>query len=89
LTAQPDTVLAQVSYARGHPAEYPVSKGDMQTLLIAPWQYIRQGDGEEQLFDLTDSLSARVDLGARPESAPLLERLRRQLDRTLPRQTAR
>jgi hypothetical protein len=88
LTAQPDTVLAQVSYARGHPAEYPVSKGDMQTLLIAPWQYIRQGDGEEQLFDLTDSLSARVDLRGRPESAPLLERLRRQLDRTLP-QTAR
>jgi arylsulfatase A-like enzyme len=80
-----DTLLAQVSHARGHPPDYPVSKGDMQTVLSAPWQYIRGGDGEEHLFNLTDSLSARIDLRDRPESTSLLERLRQHLDRTLPR----
>jgi hypothetical protein len=80
-----DTLLAQVSHARGHPPEYPVSKGDMQSVLAAPWQYIRGGDGEEHLFNLTDSLSARIDLRDRPESTPLLDRLRQHLDRTLPR----
>jgi arylsulfatase A-like enzyme len=83
--APADTLLAQVSYARGHPPDYPVSKGDMQTILAAPYQYVRRGDDEEQLFDLTDSLTARIDLRDRPEAAPALRSLRHRLDRTLRR----
>jgi hypothetical protein len=79
----PDTLIAQVSYASGHPPDYPVSLGDMQSILASPWQYIRRGDGEERLFDLTDSISARVDVAARAEMAPVLDRLRTYLDRAL------
>ncbi|MGH7502344.1 MAG: sulfatase-like hydrolase/transferase [Longimicrobiales bacterium] len=81
--AAPDTLLAQVGHSRGHPPNYPITHGDMQSILVRPYQYIRRGDAQEQLFDLTDSASALVDLAGRPESAPALNRLRGYLTRTL------
>lgn len=84
-SAAPDTLIAQVSYARGHPREYPVSHGDMQSLLAEPYQYIRRGDGAESLYDLTDSVSALADLSTRAEATPMLERFRSFLSRALPR----
>jgi arylsulfatase A-like enzyme len=79
-----DTLISQVSYARGHPPNYPVSQGAMQSILASPYQYIRRGDGEERLFNLTDSVSALVDLAGRPEMTPVIGGLRAHLARTLP-----
>jgi arylsulfatase A-like enzyme len=79
-----DTLLALVSYARGHPPDYPVSLGDMQTVLAEPYQLIRAGDGSERLFDLTDSVSALVDLSSRADAAEVRARLKAYVHRALP-----
>ena len=73
-TAAIDTIAARVSHASGHPPEYPVSLGDMESILASPYQYIRRGDGEEYLFDLSDSASALINLAGRRESALTLRR---------------
>jgi len=53
--ASPDTaghVLSEVSHAPRLPDWFPVSKGDMASLMGTRWHYIRNGDGTEELYDL-------------------------------------
>ncbi len=45
-------VVAQVQYARGLPAWFPVSQGDLGSVVTDTRQYIRTGTRREELFDL-------------------------------------
>ena len=69
-SASADTALAEIPFAPRLPANYPVSAGDMRSIVTERWQLIRDGRGTEDLFDLardaegnaaaTDSAVARV-----------------------------
>jgi len=47
-------VMSEVSKGIRTPPWYPVSKGDMRSLVDGDKRYILGGEGTEQLFDLTD-----------------------------------
>lgn len=76
----PDTLVASVSYASGHPERYPISAGDMNAVLAPPYKYIRGGDGSEELYDLEADPGERADLHGTPALAAVLARLRHYLD---------
>jgi arylsulfatase A-like enzyme len=47
-------VISEVSKGIRTPPQYPVSRGDMRSLVEGGQRYILGGDGREQLFDLSD-----------------------------------
>lgn len=58
--ASSDTLFAEVRHASGLPANFPVSRGDVESALAGDWQLINTGTQEHELFDLaTDSLEMR------------------------------
>ena len=57
-------VLAEVTSGVRMPAWTPVARGDMTSLIAEGSHYIRNGDGVEELYDLTDRAHAH-DLAAR------------------------
>jgi arylsulfatase A-like enzyme len=50
--ASPEPLYAKLSGRSFRPAHYPVSKGDMHSVISGDWHYIRRGDGQIELFDL-------------------------------------
>jgi arylsulfatase A-like enzyme len=77
---RPDTLVAAVSYAPGHPDRYPVSRGDMDAVLIAPYKYIHSGDGSEELYDLTADPGERLNLAGSAAWRSVVARLRAYLE---------
>ena len=74
--ASENLIVSEVKHATGHPDWFPVSKGDMRGLVAAPYRYIRNGDGTEELYDIgADRWEAR-NLVAAPAMTEVLERLR-------------
>lgn len=51
-TSPPQPIVASVSEATGHPAWYPVAKGDMVASMDEPLKYIVSGDDAEEVYDL-------------------------------------
>ena len=75
--------MASVTGSIRKPEWEPASKGDMQSLFDQGRQYIRNGDGSEELYDLGQDPRREENLAEREPAT--LERLRRALDRLLPR----
>ncbi|HEX6132661.1 MAG TPA: sulfatase [Longimicrobiales bacterium] len=73
-TATP--ALSEVTHATGLPEWFPVSRGNMLSLVAEQWHYIRNGDGTEELYDLGADPEERHDVSAAGESAAELTRLR-------------
>jgi arylsulfatase A-like enzyme len=48
-----DTILAEVRYARNLPEWYPVSKGDLRSVLADDRHFIAQADSTTELYDIT------------------------------------
>ena len=71
--------LSDVTHATGLPDWFPVSRGDMVSLVTDRWHYIRNGDGIEELYDLTTDPSERTDLAASAAVADDLARFRAYL----------
>jgi arylsulfatase A-like enzyme len=44
-------LLSELNFAPGLPASFPVSKGDMKSLIMGRYHYIKNGDGSEELYD--------------------------------------
>ena len=76
---EPDTVWASVRYAPGLPPDYPVSQGDMQSLLVGRYHYIRNGDGREELYDIEADPLEQQDLSRTNEVRAMLDQFRTQL----------
>jgi arylsulfatase A-like enzyme len=51
--AGPDTIYAAVEFAPRQPPWYPLARGDMRSVILWPWHYIVNGDGSEELYDLS------------------------------------
>jgi arylsulfatase A-like enzyme len=75
----PSPVLAEVRPAPGMAAHYPAVKGVMHSIEDNGYQYIRDGSGGEELFDLADSAQVS-NLASQTGLGPILARLRATLD---------
>jgi arylsulfatase A-like enzyme len=83
-----EMLFARVSGRTFRPAHYPVSKGDMSSVIADPHQYILRGDGREELYDIGMDPAELNELSGAPELANALSVLRAQiaaLTRTAPR----
>lgn len=76
--APDDTLRSRVSYSWAVPDYYPISKGDMESVLADPYKYILNGDGREELYDLRTDPAESRDLTEAPEAARILPLLRRR-----------
>jgi arylsulfatase A-like enzyme len=71
------------SRQRAEHADYPVAAGQMWSLILDGKQYIRRGDGVEELYRFPADASASDDLAQRPEFNDEVERRRALLDEYL------
>lgn len=76
-------MLAEVSQGIRRPPEYPVSKGDMKSLLVGNYHYIRTGDNSEELYDVERDPFEEHDLTRSPAEHQTVERFRFDLDAIL------
>ncbi len=81
--ADADAVLAEVTVNPRTPGWYPVHKGDMQALVWDGFGYIRNGDGTEELYDISRDPGQRVDLSSSENGASRLPRFRQRLREVL------
>jgi arylsulfatase A-like enzyme len=77
----PAAVFSEVSRAPWGEKWYPATKGDMQSLTDARYQYIRNGDGREELYDLERDAAAKKDIAAVEENRGVIERFAGALKR--------
>jgi arylsulfatase A-like enzyme len=54
----------------------PIARGEMSSVITSRWHYILNGDGREELFDVTMAADQEEDLAASPGHASVLESLR-------------
>ncbi|MGH7541139.1 MAG: sulfatase family protein, partial [Gemmatimonadota bacterium] len=72
-------VLSEVSHAPGLPDWFPVSRGDMRSVIHGDWHYILRGDGVEELFDTAVDPGERANLAGVPAAMEPLARARAAL----------
>jgi arylsulfatase A-like enzyme len=69
-------VLSEVETAPGQPDWFPSSKGPMKALTLNGIRYIRNGDGREELYDLTSDPWERENLISLPDRQTALHAAR-------------
>ena len=77
-------VLSEVDRAEHVPPEMahaPARRGRMQSLIADGWNYIRNGDMREELYNLKSDVAEEFDLIDSPAAQDDLARLREMLDR--------
>ncbi|HEX6307152.1 MAG TPA: sulfatase [Longimicrobiales bacterium] len=77
LPADATPALSEVTYATGLPDWFPVSRGNMLSLVTERWHYILNGDGTEELYDLTTDPGEQRDVAS--AAAPSLMTFRDHL----------
>src|SRR5690606_903685 len=65
------------------PDNYPVTRGRLQSIVVAPYHYIRYADGGEELYDVAGDPLERRDLARSPAAHPLLPMMDASLARAL------
>jgi arylsulfatase A-like enzyme len=75
-----DALLAEVSQGVRTPAWWPVSKGDMRSLVMDQVHYIRNGNGVEELYDLSSDPFEERDLAGSSEGRAEVGRFRLKLE---------
>jgi arylsulfatase A-like enzyme len=78
--AEPRLAVAESSPMGGVLQTWPIAAGDMYSLVSGDLHYIVDGEGREQLFDLSTDVWERNDLAGRAEAEPHLRRFRAVLD---------
>jgi len=76
----PSPVLSEVREGIRTPPWLPLARGPMASLVDSAFHYIRNGDGVEELYRLSDDPGELHDLAAEPARASTLVALRRRLD---------
>ena len=51
MAADEEPLLSELNHTTGQPEWFPVSKGNMKSLLFRGLRYIKNGDGSEELYD--------------------------------------
>jgi arylsulfatase A-like enzyme len=60
--AEKKPLLFELEFAPNLPQRYPVSKGNMRSLLMGRFYYIKNGDGHEELYDVENDPLQKSDL---------------------------
>jgi arylsulfatase A-like enzyme len=76
-----EPLLSEVKYAAGNPAWFPISKGDMRSLVFQGTRYIKNGDGAEELFDFEKDPWERQNLASSEEQHPMLQQFQSLLSK--------
>lgn len=82
-----DSVFTGVRQVPRQPFWYPVARGNLASIRVGPWRYIRNyGDGVEELFDVEGDPMERQDRTPDPGLSDILSGLRLATDTVFPRQ---
>ena len=79
-----DVLVSEVRYARGTPRWYPVSKGDMASLVDSTQHLIRSGDGATELYAIDSDPGEQRNVANQPVSRTSARRLAAMLRATAP-----
>jgi arylsulfatase A-like enzyme len=71
-----EPLLSELNFAPGLPASYPVSKGDMKSLVQGSYHYIKNGDGNEELYDLEEDPQEQNNLIGSNDAQAIAARFR-------------
>jgi arylsulfatase A-like enzyme len=83
-TLKSEAILSEVFKLKTDlPEWYPITEGDMKSLVMENYHYIRNGDGREELYDLQNDPAELYDLAAQPHVNPELDAFRIPLERIL------
>ncbi|HSK18802.1 MAG TPA: sulfatase [Longimicrobiales bacterium] len=77
----PEVLHADLTGLSFRPATYPVSRGDMRSVVIDPYHYIRDGDGREEIYDIRNDPLETLELSADPGMNSARALLREAVDR--------
>ncbi len=75
-----DTLFAEVAFAPRLHTSYPVSRGDIQSVLLDGLRYVRNGDGTEELYDFAADPMESRNLSAQRAPKAALPGLRRAVE---------
>jgi arylsulfatase A-like enzyme len=78
-------LLSELDWYDWSPEWTPIHRGDMTSLVEGRLHYIRNGDGEDELYDAVADAAEATDLSAEPSMRRDLDRLRAALDSVLDR----
>jgi arylsulfatase A-like enzyme len=84
----PSPIFAEVRQGIRIPERYPAAKGDMQSWIADGLQFIVNGDGTEELYDLLADPRQADNLAARPEGAERRDRMKSALEAFMARRSA-
>jgi arylsulfatase A-like enzyme len=76
-------LLSEITFTPNLPARYPVTRGDMKSLVANNKHYIKNGDGREELYHFDNDPAEGRDLAGAEETKPVLTWLRSSLARIL------
>jgi arylsulfatase A-like enzyme len=82
-------VLSEVTKVTNRPEWFPVSKGDMQSLILDRYHYIKNGSGREELYDIDTDPWEKHDLAGSGLTAPRIGEFRNHLRTVLTSKVAR
>jgi arylsulfatase A-like enzyme len=74
-------IFSQVNGVTGQPDWFPVSKGDMKSVVYRGMRYIRNGDGTEELYEYREDANETRDLAGEPRYQSVLDVARTLLPR--------
>jgi arylsulfatase A-like enzyme len=74
-------VLAELPFEANLPDRYPVSRGDMRSIVVGRSHYIRNGDGMEELYDLAADPHELRNLAQTSEGRQRVVELQVELER--------
>ena len=77
-------LLSEVEHFPGYPDWYPVSKGDVKSLVYDGYHYILNGDGSEELYNIDSDPTELANLINTDDVQPELERFRIEMKAVLP-----
>ena len=72
-----EVILSEVSRAKNVPPSLPVSRGDMQAVIKNGFRYIKNADGEEELYDFENDPLEKHNLIGSEETGHAVEWFRR------------
>jgi arylsulfatase A-like enzyme len=78
--ADPAVVMEATRRPFGNEKWYPLLKGDIQSVVAEGYQYLKNGDGTEELYDFENDVDETVNLVTSPAHSATLARLRRLLE---------
>ncbi len=87
-TGEASPLLSEVNRPRNSPDWYAVAKGDMHSIIVGSYHYILNGNGREELYEITADPWEMTDLARRPEARLMLEGARSALKSALGNRSA-